>query len=191
MENLCPSSDMRHVLGFGVASAKCQSVPSKRSKSLAMSPSIQSPSAGSSDSGSSASRESQSPTRYKELHCLKNISMIVDADVENDFMIRQLTFNFPSCRSCSHEVLPNLLEWLKPHYRQRVSNIIEQKVHATHEVLQREEVLQVKTLSPFPGCSILFAKETKLKPLAKNSSFDREGADEVLFQVELTQLHAR
>jgi len=192
MENLCPSSDMRHVLGFGVASAKCQSVPSKRSRSLAMSPSLHSSSqAGSSDSGSCASRDSRSPTRYKELQCLKNISMIVDADVENDFMIRQLTFNFPSCRSCSDDVLSNLLEWLKPHYRQRVSDIIEQKVLATHEVLQREEVLQVKTLSPFPGCSILFAKETKLKPLANNSPFDRESGDDVLFEVQLTQLHAR
>jgi hypothetical protein len=80
---------------------------------------------------------------------------------------------------------------LKPHYRQRVSDIIEQKVLATHEVLQREEVLQVKTLSPFPGCSILFAKETKLKPLANNSPFDRESGDDVLFEVQLTQLHAR
>eukprot|EP00435_Cladocopium_sp_Y103_P042688 s320_g11.t2 len=140
MENLCPSSDMRHVLGFGVAnSAQCQSNLSKKSKSM-MSPSLQSPSqAGSSDSGSCASRESRSPSRYKELKCLKNISMIVDADVENDFMIRQLTFNFPSCRSCSHEVLPNLLEWLKPHYQQRVSDIIEQKMHATHAEVQREE----------------------------------------------------
>ena len=62
---------------------------------------------------------------------------------------------------------------------------------ATHEELQREEVFEVKTLSPFPGCSILFAKETKLKPLEKNSPFDRENADDVLFEVQLTRLHAR
>ena len=185
MENLCPSSDMRHIIGYGRTFGGA-SLPSRKSKTLPQPCSEMSSQASSNSSGS---RCHESQPRYKELQCLKNISMIIDADAEKDFMIRQLTFNFPTSTSCSSEVLPNLLEWLKPHYRERVSNLIVQRARGSPDFT---ETIQVKTLSPFPGSSVLFVKEMKLTSLSPNENhLPFDGADEELFKVELGQLHAR
>ncbi len=169
MENLCPSSDMRHVLGYGL-DVKCSSIPQSRGT-----PSRISPSKASSDSSAS-----EAP-RYKELQSLKNIRLVVDDDHENDFVMRQLTFNFAPSSSCSAEVLPNLLEWLKPHYRSAVAESI---AAASESKDQLVADFEVKALSPFPGSSVLLSKAMSLKLFEQN-------VEESLFEIELGQLYAK
>ena len=111
-------------------------------------------------------------------------------------MIRCLTLNFPSSNhSCSTEILPNLLEWLKPHYKQRVSDAIERKVNNFKKSLisPYNEELQVKLLSPFPGTSLLLAKAVTLTPIPvrdNNVQFDEDETGDFL-ELVLGNLHAR
>ena len=170
MENLCPSSDMRHVLGYGL-DVKCPSIPQSRGTPG----SRISPSKASSDSSGSDA------PRYKELQSLKNIRLIVDDDQENDFVMRQLTFNFTPSSSCSASVLPNLLEWLKPHYRTAVARSIEAASESNEKIVTDFEV---KALSPFPGSSLLLSKAMSVKLFEEN-------VEESLFEIELGQLYAR
>ena len=151
MESMC--SDMRHVLGLGL-----DRLPS---------------------SLSSHSRSTSSSQKcYKHLTLLRSIGLIVQDCVENGFLIREATFHFSDEHSCQAPLLPNLLEWLKPKYRQRMLHCIE----AVDGSLSRD-LNVLKGMSPFPGSSELRCEEVLLNRLAQGA--------EPLLSVHLNHLSVR
>ena len=177
MENLCPSSDMRHVIGFGV---ETPSLPSRKSASQ------ESKSVSEASSGSIFGD-------YKSLKGLVGIDLLIDSCLETDYLIRQLTFKFASNRCCDAELLPNLLEWLKPHYRQPISHFIGEYLKvsedskASHRHKSKREMPLVKILSPFPASSVLLAKKMKVGQVLPLY----EDEEKKFLSLELRQLFAR
>ncbi|CAJ1367323.1 unnamed protein product [Effrenium voratum] len=106
--------DMKHILGYGVLSGK-----------------VSQGSRGSKSSKSSNSSGSSRKADLKRLHSLSSIGIVIDAtDTNHDFLIRSLTLSFSSPAQCGKELLPNLMEWLKPSHRQNVSNWIQSHANA-------------------------------------------------------------
>lgn len=182
MENLCPSSDMRHVIGFGVGSGRSHNSPPSQKSAGQL-------------SGSKASSGSQTSVAggkgYTGLKGLAGIRLVLDTRRKNDYPIRRLTFTFADLQSCDADLLPNLLEWLKPHYRGPVSSFIDQHVDACQRGAcvagPSHEMQLVKILSPFPGASVLLTKSMRVIQMVDYE--DQEA--ERFMEMELTQLFAR
>ena len=147
--------DMKHILGYGVRSAAASRPVSGGSKS----------SSSKSSSSASSKRKRRSLTK---LDSLERINIVVDMkSMQEDFLIRSLTLTFSSAATCATDELPNLLEWLKPNYKQTVQNWIQSQAnaHFAGESCKELPLRGIKMISPFPSHSSLLVGEFQMREI--------------------------
>eukprot|EP00913_Durusdinium_trenchii_P017104 g16087.t1 len=152
-------ADMKHMLGRFQNYSSIGPVQSSR----------HSKSSRSSRSSSQSSRSSRKAD-LKKLNSLQKLNLLID----QDFMIRSvtLTFTAPGQFIGDDEVLPNLMEWVKPNYREKVSHWIQEHANAHYanrdNALSVTEVLSYHVPPPVPimlGAFKLFSTAIWVPPL--------------------------
>ena len=111
---------------------------------------------------SSVSSSNSSKSSRAQLSTMREISemdLVIDLEtVDKDFRILSITLHFATPTSCAENALPNLVEWLKPRYRQQVHNWIQEHANAHYAGREYREPLRgIKlSLSLTEDVSVLF-----------------------------------
>ncbi|CAJ1408552.1 unnamed protein product [Effrenium voratum] len=117
--------------------------------------------------------------------------------MEEDYLIRSLTMTFSSPATCSTDELPNLLEWVKPNYRQQVQNWIQShaNAHFAGESCKELPLRGVKMISPFSSSSSLLVAELQVSQITEGEGEDwgtcsDSSTPDMYMDLELRQLFA-
>lgn len=146
---------------------------------------------------SSVSSSNSSKSSRAQLSTMREISemdLVIDLEtVDKDFRILSITLHFATPTSCAENALPNLVEWLKPRYRQQVHNWIQEHANAHYAGREYREPLRgIKLFSPFPNTSTLLAGELKCKGITEeedgSSDQDESSAAGMLMEISIRQL---
>ncbi|CAE7648955.1 unnamed protein product [Symbiodinium sp. CCMP2456] len=146
---------------------------------------------------SSVSSSNSSKSSRAQLSTMREISeidLVIDLEtVDTDFRILSVTLHFAAPTSCAEHALPNLVEWLKPRYRQQVHNWIQEHANAHYAGREYKEPLRgIKLISPFPNTSTLLAGELKCKGITEeedsSSDADESSAAGMLMEISIRQL---
>lgn len=95
---------------------------------------------------------------------LEKVNVIIDVgSVEDDYMIRSLSLTFNIPENCDIKLLPNLMEWLKPNHRKKVSDWIQSHANAQYagRPCKEPSLRGTKMTSPFPATNTLLVGELK------------------------------
>eukprot|EP00435_Cladocopium_sp_Y103_P046001 s1245_g13.t1 len=163
---------------------------------------------------SSDSSKSSRQLELKKLKSLEKVNVIIDVGtVEDDFMIRSLSLTFNVPENCDIKLLPNLMEWLKPDHRKKVSDWIQSHANAQYagRPCKEPSLRGTKLTSPFPSTNTLLVGELRfagvsdifpeqkvtspkalsqaLSPKRSVSSVSSEGG-EMYMNLEFRQLYA-
>jgi len=185
------SSDMRHMLGARV----------KSDKSPAENLSSSSRSNGS--GGSSRSSRTQNLIR---LSVLEKVNFVIDVQtLHDDFVLRSVKLSFKESQNASKSAMPNLLEWVRPNYRDKVYNWVQAHANAfyTGRECLESSLRGVKLHSPLGSAKTILAGEVIAAemtdtldgdgtntPLDEQPEDDESGDGEMYMNIELRHLFA-
>jgi len=139
--------DMRHILGYKLG-ADQRSLPSAAGKSQSQ---------ASRSSGSSGSR-----INLVQLHGLEKVNIIFDVQtLDEDFLIHSLKLTF---NDGANQSVPNLMEWIKPSFRTKVFDYIQEHANASFAGRECKEppVRGAKFLSPMAAAKSFLVGELKV-----------------------------
>ncbi|CAJ1449327.1 unnamed protein product, partial [Effrenium voratum] len=151
-----PVADMRHLLGQRMEKERPMSRlrPEKHADS-------KSEGGGSRLSASHSSKSSRTTSLVK-LRMLRKVELVIDLDsLDDDFPLKSVTLCFAQSEDCPKEALPNLLEWIKPSYREKVFNWVQDNANASHagQKCQETAVRGVKFFSPLSSAKTILSGE--------------------------------
>ncbi|CAJ1348041.1 unnamed protein product [Effrenium voratum] len=154
-----PVADMRHLLGQRMEKERPMSRlrPEKHADS-------KSEGGGSRLSASHSSKSSRTTSLVK-LRMLRKVELVIDLDsLDDDFPLKSVTLCFAQSEDCPKEALPNLLEWIKPSYREKVFNWVQDNANASHagQKCQETAVRGVKFFSPLSSAKTILSGATWL-----------------------------
>lgn len=141
--------DMRHILGHRFRQPHLDQASSRSRLS---------------HSSRSSSNSSGGQLDLKKLKSLEKVNVIIDVgSVEDDYMIRSLSLTFNIPENCDIKLLPNLMEWLKPNHRKKVSDWIQSHANAQYagRPCKEPSLRGTKMTSPFPATNTLLVGELK------------------------------
>lgn len=144
----------------------------------------------------------------EKLKSLEKVNVIIDVgSFEDDYMIRSLSLTFNIPENCDIKLLPNLMEWLKPNHRKKVSDWIQAHANAQYagRPCKEPSLRGTKLTSPFPSTNTLLVGELKFagvsdvfpegrvrspKVLSPKSVSSVSSGGEMYMNLELRQLYA-
>mmetsp|Transcript_22414 Transcript_22414/g.42287 ORF Transcript_22414/g.42287 Transcript_22414/m.42287 type:complete len:588 (-) Transcript_22414:69-1832(-) len=193
-------SDMRHILGYRVKS--------QNNKGRATDNASQSEGSGSGVQSSRSSRSSRTSSLVR-LRMLEKVNFVIDVQsLHDDFLLRSVKLSFKETEKVPKSAMPNLLEWMKPQYRDVVFNWVQAHANAFYagRECQESPLRGVKLFSPMASAKTILAGEMtavdimdslddnagKGKPTQKASTEDHESSEEgeMYMDIELRQLFA-
>lgn len=143
------SSDMRHILGAGVKSDKHTSPGENFSSS-------------SRSNGSGRSSRSSRTQNLIRLSVLEKVNFVIDVQtLHDDFVLRSVKLSFKETENGSKSAMPNLLEWMRPNYRDKVYNWVQAHANAfyTGRECMEASLRGVKLHSPLSSAKTILAGE--------------------------------
>lgn len=185
--------DMRHILGHRFRHPHLEQASSRSRLSL---------------SSRSSSNSSGRQLDLEKLKSLEKVNVIIDVgSFEDDYMIRSLSLTFNIPENCDIKLLPNLMEWLKPNHRKKVSDWVQAHANAQYagRPCKEPSLRGTKLTSPFPSTNTLLVGELKFagvsdvfpegrvrspKVLSPKSVSSVSSGGEMYMNLELRQLYA-
>jgi len=140
------------------------------------------------------------------LSVLEKVNFVIDVQtLHDDFVLRSVKLSFKESQNASKSAMPNLLEWVRPNYRDKVYNWVQAHANAfyTGRECLESSLRGVKLHSPLGSAKTILAGEVIAAemtdtldgdgtntPLDEQPEDDESGDGEMYMNIELRHLFA-